>query len=210
MLISFSVSNFRSFGKEVTLDMVASTKLTDHTDHLIQIDKTDKHVVRTAMLYRPNAAGKSNLIIAMDFAQSLICTGSQNALTAPDPFRFNQSLTSKPSSFEFRFMVSTEIFVYGFDVARRGVESEWLCALRGSREKVIFERNAKGQTEIGDAPKSFFAGDAEMQYTEVVGDGLESLQSALDIQKAGVSAKKIVVAMDCCYLPSKVSKKYGT
>lgn len=38
--------------------MIASTKLTDHTNHLIQIDKADKHVVRTARLYGPNAAGK--------------------------------------------------------------------------------------------------------------------------------------------------------
>jgi len=165
MLISFSVSNFRSFGEEVTLDMVASTKLTDHIDHLIQIDKTDRHVVRTAMLYGPNAAGKSNLITAMVFAQSLICTGSQNPLTAPDPFRFDRGLTSKASSFEFRFMVADEIFIYGFDVGRRGVEAEWLCAMRGSREKVIFERNAKGQTQVGDAPKSFFADDAEMHRT---------------------------------------------
>ena len=69
MLISFSVSNFRSIGEEVTLDMVASTKLPDHTDHLIKIDDTEKHVVRTALLYGPNAAGKSNLIKAMDYAQ---------------------------------------------------------------------------------------------------------------------------------------------
>ena len=30
MLISFSVSNFRSFSKEVTLDVIASTEFIDH------------------------------------------------------------------------------------------------------------------------------------------------------------------------------------
>lgn len=165
MLISFSVSNFRSFGEEVTLDMIASTKLTDHTDHLIQIDKTDKHVVRTAMLYGPNAAGKSNLIKAMDYAQTLICSGSQSHHAGPEPFRFDRSTAAKPSSFEFRFMVGDEVFTYGFDVGRRGIVGEWLSALRGSREKDIFVRDEKGQTQVGDAAKSFFADDAEMQHT---------------------------------------------
>jgi len=80
MLISFSVSNFRSFDEGVTLEMVASTKRTDHTDHLIQIDHTDKHVVRAAMLYGPNAAGKSNQIKAMRYAQNLIRAGGQSRL----------------------------------------------------------------------------------------------------------------------------------
>ena len=164
MLISFSVSNFRSFGEEVTLDMVASTKLPDHTDHLIKIDDTEKHVVRTALLYGPNAAGKSNLIKAMGYAQSLICTGSQSSFATPDPFRFDSTAASKPSSFEFRFMVGNEIFTYGFDVGRRGIESEWLCSLRGSREKIIFERDAKGRTQVGDGPRSFFPDDKEMSH----------------------------------------------
>lgn len=164
MLISFSVSNFRSFGEEVTLDMIASTKLTDHTNHLIQIDKTDKHLVRTAMLYGPNAAGKSNLIKAMDYAQTLICAGSQGHFADPKPFRFDRSMAAKPSSFEFRFMVGSEIFTYGFDVGRCGIVGEWLSAHRGSREKDIFVRNENGQTQVGDAPTSFFADDAEMQH----------------------------------------------
>lgn len=165
MLISFSVSNFRSFGDEVTLNMVASTKLTDHTDHLVQIGNTDKQVVRTAMLYGPNAAGKSNLIKAMDYAQTLIRTDSQSHHTSPEPFRFDGDLASKPSSFEFRFMAGDEIFTYGFDVGRRGIVNEWLSALRGSREKDIFVRDEHGQTQIGDAPKSFFFNDAKMQHT---------------------------------------------
>ncbi|MEZ6086629.1 MAG: AAA family ATPase [Pirellulaceae bacterium] len=165
MLISFSVSNFRSFGEEVTLDMIASTKLTDHPDHLIPLGDTCKHLVRSAMLYGPNAAGKSNLIKAMSYAQELIEVGSQSRFPAPDTFRFDPHRDEKPSSFEFRFLVDAHIFTYGFDVGRKGIQSEWLVALRGSREKPIFERDAAGVTVIGDAPKSFFAGDPIMEST---------------------------------------------
>jgi len=184
MLISFSVSNFRSFGEEVTLDMVASTKLPDHADHLIEIDGTDKHVVRTALLYGPNASGKSNLIKAMDYAQSLIWKGSQNLFATPEPFRFDSMTASKPSSFEFRFMVGNEICTYGFDVGRRGIESEWLCSLRGSREKIIFERNAKGLTEVGEGVKSLFPDDEEMYRTLSVLSQLPIRPSQLFLSRA--------------------------
>jgi hypothetical protein len=165
MLISFSVSNFRSFGDEVTLDMIASPKLADHSDHLIPIGDTGKHVVRSAMLYGPNAAGKSNLIKAIDYAQQLIRLGSQSYFPIPDTFRFDRQSADTPASFEFRFLVDEQIFTYGFDVRRKGIISEWLVAYRGTREKVIFERDARGTTSIGDAPKSFFASDAHMLQT---------------------------------------------
>ncbi len=165
MLISFSVSNFRSFGEEVTLDMIASPKLNDHPDHLIELNDTGKHVVRSAMLYGPNAAGKSNLVKAMAYAQEFIELGSQSRFPVPDTFRFDRQRITEPSSFEFRFMVADELFIYGFDVGRKGVTSEWLVARRGNREKAIFERDAAGVTVTGNAPKSFFISDEQMEST---------------------------------------------
>jgi len=165
MLISFSVSNFRSFGEEVTLDMLASPKLSDHSGHLVPIGDTGKHVVRSALLYGPNAAGKSNLIKAMDYAQRLIRLGSQSHFPIPDTFRFDRKNVDTPASFEFRFMVDEQIFTYGFDVKPNGITGEWLVAYRGTREKIIFERGAEGTTLIGDAPKSFFANDQQMHQT---------------------------------------------
>jgi len=87
MLISFSVSNFRSFGEEETLSMVASNKLSEHLGHLIPIGSTGKHVLRTAVVYGANAAGKSNLVRAMSFAQRLIIE-RRDFLPPFDPFRF--------------------------------------------------------------------------------------------------------------------------
>ena len=51
MLVSFSVSNFRSFGEEQTLNMVASNKLTEHPGHRVPIGSTGKHVLRAAVIY---------------------------------------------------------------------------------------------------------------------------------------------------------------
>jgi len=72
MLINFSVENFRSFGTEQTLNLIASGKLQDHREHRAVIAKTGKTLLRAGVVYGANAAGKSNLVLAILFAQSLI------------------------------------------------------------------------------------------------------------------------------------------
>ena len=69
MLVSFSVSNFRSFGEEVTLNMVATNRLDNYPGHCVEIPGTSERLLRTAALYGANAAGKSNLVKAMKFSR---------------------------------------------------------------------------------------------------------------------------------------------
>lgn len=169
MLVSFSVSNYRSFGEEVTLNMVASNKLTDHPDHRIQIDETGKYLVRSAVLYGANAAGKSNLVKAMAFAQRLI-QWRHDHLPAVENFRFSPELSKAPSSFEFRFLIGDRVFIYGFDITSRQIVAEWLGFLEGDDEPVIFERNEKGKTEVNSEVWDYFSKDIQMK------EALEVLQ----------------------------------
>ncbi len=126
MLINFSVENFRSFGAEQTLNLVASAKLQGHEDHLIPIAQSGKSVLRTSVVYGANAAGKSNLVRAILFAQGLILGASQLRQLALSQFRLAKQRGT--SSFEFRFLVHGQVFVYGFDVNQNLVVAEWLEA----------------------------------------------------------------------------------
>jgi AAA15 family ATPase/GTPase len=142
VLINFSVENFRSFGAEQTLNLIASGKLQDHPEHRIPISKTGKYVLRTGVVYGANAAGKSNLVRAIVFAQSLIQGNILLKKIALNQFRFSKK--KKPSCFEFRFMVEEQIFVYGFAITQDAVSEEWLHATtQSSREAKVFTR--KGQ-----------------------------------------------------------------
>ncbi|MDX1968787.1 MAG: AAA family ATPase [Planctomycetaceae bacterium] len=164
MLISFSVSNFRSFGEEQTLNMVASNKLTDHPNHLVPIGKTGKNVLRTAVVYGANAAGKSNLVRAMAFAQRAIL-GSERRVTIPNAFRFGSDPKAGSTSFEFRFLKADRVFVYGFDASMFGFLAEWLCVVDGDDEIVIFERDQDGAARLGPLAKSRFPDDPTLVET---------------------------------------------
>jgi hypothetical protein len=150
MLINFSVENFRSFGQEQTLSLVADSTRDESPCHMVPLAETGRHVLRTAMVYGANASGKSNLVRAMSFARNLILRGAgPSTRISLDQFRFTRS-EPRPSSFEFRFLVGGTIFVYGFDISQEGIVEEWLSILRGpNREADLFRRIGKRIT-FGD------------------------------------------------------------
>ncbi|MFM9964361.1 MAG: AAA family ATPase [Planctomycetaceae bacterium] len=158
MLLSFSVSNFRSFYEEATLNMVASNKLSEHPEHRVSIGDTGKHVLRSGLIYGANASGKSNLVKAMAFAQRQI-RGANNRVINVEHFRFHPDAADKPTSFEFRFLIDGRVFVYGFDLLKNSVMSEWLAILKGEEEVDVFVRDENGKTKVGEARK-LFDGDA--------------------------------------------------
>ncbi len=163
MLVSFSVSNFRSFGEEVTLNMVASNRLTDHLNHRVPIGDTGQHLLRSAVLYGANASGKSNLIKAMEFAQRLITLPPHDRHPGVDFFRFRPSPGREPSSFEFRFLLGSHIFAYGFDVLAHTILAEWLTVSKtADDERVVFERDAKGKVVAGPVATKELSGDAAL------------------------------------------------
>jgi AAA15 family ATPase/GTPase len=142
VLINFSVENFRSFGGEQTLNLIASSKLQDHQDHCVPIGATGRSVLRAGVVYGANAAGKSNLIRAVLFAQSLIQGTIPFKQLALNQFRFCKG--KKPSSFEFRFLVDEQIFVYGFAITSDAVVEEWLEATtKIGRTIKVFTRNGQ-------------------------------------------------------------------
>ena len=65
MLVKLSVDNFMSFEKETELTMIPSNKTTKKKEHKIKIKSTS--LLKYAVIYGANAAGKSNLVKAFNF-----------------------------------------------------------------------------------------------------------------------------------------------
>jgi hypothetical protein len=162
MLVSFSVSNFRSIGEEITLTMVASNHYSDHPTHVLRLPEGDRGVLRTAVIYGANAAGKSNLVKAIARAQDMIL-GRGSWGIADDAYAFVPDPGSDPSSFEFRFVAAERIFAYGFDVSGNAIRGEWLAIVsHKGDDTALFERNGEGRTSIHAAQiRRHFANDTK-------------------------------------------------
>lgn len=153
MLIRFTVENFLSFKDEVEFSMVPGGPR-KHQDHIVTSGKRgDTRLLKTAVIYGANAAGKTNLIKAMDFARELIIgqTIIRPRQTIPVmPFLLDRTTENGPSKFEFQIKCGSLPYKYGFVLDSDRVYSEWLYEIRRASEKMLFSRETDkdGQTGI--------------------------------------------------------------
>jgi AAA15 family ATPase/GTPase len=158
MIVSFSVSNYRSFATEETLNFVASGRfIGSHENHVVPIPDSDQKVLRSAVLYGANGAGKSNLFKALHYVRTMALEArGRNKGTGREAFRFGD-LTEQTSDFELRFISRGTLYGFGFKADDDRIVQEWLVSIRGNRERALYQRitddNGKVTIEADDFEK---------------------------------------------------------
>ena len=155
MLIRFNVKNFLSFsesenGLSEEFSMIAG-KVRNKKTHVYDNEKIK--LLKFAAIYGANAAGKSNLVKAMDFMKRVILYGLSKGHT--DKYcKIDETNREKESYFELEIMLEERYYAYGFEVIlnKSKFVSEWLIELTSdNREKLIFDRDIKeGKFEYGE------------------------------------------------------------
>lgn len=134
-LLSFTVSNFRSFKEAQTLEFASPV----------------------VALFGANASGKTNFLEAISYALAAVrlsATSWQDTHLHPQPphspFGLSREFYNQPSRFEFEFTHKDKRYLYGFEYSRKGVHGEWLSYVPKSRWTPCFERGIddKGNIEI--------------------------------------------------------------
>lgn len=149
MLLQFSVENFRSFKERAVLSMEALKRDTSHADHMVAVGK--ERLLKTAVIFGANSAGKSNFFLALTAAILALRQSNDRQMGAPIPmmmpFKFSEETIKKPSSFEFVFLAEGKKYVYGFSATRERVTKEYLYVYNSPRPSTIFERDSQSETE---------------------------------------------------------------
>ena len=142
MLLQFSVENFRSIKEKAVLSMIASAD-EQHSENYSLLGK-DK-CLKTVAVYGANAAGKSNLFLALTTAILAVRMSNDRQLGTPIynimPFLFDPKTANAPSSFEFIFIADGKKYVYGFSATAAAVETEYLYVYHTAKPTTIFERD---------------------------------------------------------------------
>lgn len=154
MLVEFSVENYRSVEERQTFSMVASADKTMLDCNSFPMPNTkDLRLLTSAIIYGPNASGKSNLVRAM-FTMKMIVVQSATRMQAGDnfrlePFRLNTNYYNKPSCFEIIFILNETRYHYGFSLDQKRIYEEWLVAYPNGRAQNWFKRkfNSESQQE---------------------------------------------------------------
>ena len=144
MLLQFSVENFRSIKEKAVLSLEASSDK-EQQNNLVEVGK--ERVLKVASIFGANAAGKSNIFLALTAAIVAVKWSDKRQVGEPlfhiVPFSFDSETKNKPSEFEFVFLVNGKKYVYGFSATFTKIYKEYLYVYNSSRATTIFERDEK-------------------------------------------------------------------
>ena len=152
MLIEFSVANFRSIQTRQTLSMVAGPDPAHRSRNVTPGQGKELVFLRSAVIYGPNAAGKSNLLRAVETLRRLVqvsATGFQEGQAIPvTPFLFAKEQSEQPTEFEIIFIADDGIrYHYCCLVSTERVLKEWLVAYPLGRAQRWFEREYDAESQ---------------------------------------------------------------
>jgi AAA15 family ATPase/GTPase len=152
MLIQFSVTNYRSFltTQSLTLTANSATELQEENTFISPVSNLPR-LLRSAVVYGPNAAGKSNLVQAIAFMKKFVLSSAKESQEGEKidvtPFLFNRESSQAPSELEVLFIQDNIRYQYGFAVNPERVTGEWLFAYPEGRAQKWFERQYDPKTQ---------------------------------------------------------------
>lgn len=146
MLLEFNVTNYRSLRDKQTLSMAASTYFKEMEEqNCFDTDiKGLPKLLRSVVIYGPNASGKSNLLASLGFMQFMVRSSAKEIQEGEDldamPFLLDKSSGDKATEFEIVFVEGAVRYQYGFAANRTRVVREWLIAYPEGRPQRWFDR----------------------------------------------------------------------
>ena len=149
-IIEFSLENFRIFNKKVVFSMFAKK-----SKHTFNIDS--ENLLKTSLIYGPNASGKSSLLKALLILRDTIINSANNsdeAILRYQPFLLS-SEEDKPVFYEIIFSLDKKVFKYNFSILGNEFVTENLFEiLSSSEEKKYLIRKKQDIKLFSDFEKS--------------------------------------------------------
>jgi uncharacterized protein len=185
MLIEFKVMNYRSFRDSQTLSMVAGPAKEHLETHTIDSGISELgRLVRSAAIYGANAAGKTNLLRAIQFMQSLVVNSATTPPTTKlphDPFKLTAATRNGLTDFEVAFVESGTRYEYGFSLGPIRIEHEWLIAYPRGRARHLFDRSYdEKRSKYQWSFSSFFTGNRSV-WSDATRDNALFLSTAIQL-----------------------------
>ncbi len=164
MLLEFKTKNYKSFAEDARFSMIAAPKQSGLDYSLLKENVKGKTIkgLCSSVIYGPNAAGKTNIIGAMDVFRAIVLRGNiknSEEKTSPNPASSalelipnNKTLTPQPvdfsvdfleNGFRIQYAISIDLGLFLDDEYKRSIISEELVVNGDSvfkrKEKLTFD-----------------------------------------------------------------------
>jgi len=147
VLVEFSVVNFRSIRERQTLSLAKSRlKESDsfRENSFSHSNLTGIELLRSCAIYGSNAAGKSNLLLALREMKQVVVESAADMQRGDElpmePFRLDATTRDEPTEFEVVFITQGVRYQYGFAATKERITEEWLIAFPKGKAQHWFAR----------------------------------------------------------------------
>lgn len=141
MLEELRFRNFLSFKGEVALSFEATKDDIGADTHCVKMPD-GRTLLRCALVYGPNASGKTNLLDAIAFLSDFMFekTKDTEESTGVIPFRFDAATPTQPTQFSLRFYVGNTRYWYELKLQSDCVLEEKLSYYKSVQPTMLFHR----------------------------------------------------------------------
>lgn len=149
MLIRLTVCNILSFGEEIVFSLDAG-KIAKHKNHIRHVG--DRHVLRGCVIFGPNAAGKSNLLLALALVERMMIDNSCGVVAGR---QFRLGNVSRPDMrFDIEYEYNEHVFLYQIVTDGSIVKQEVLSYLEGGTCETLYMRS-NGDMILGERLRDY-------------------------------------------------------
>lgn len=148
-IIEFSVENFKIFKDRATFSM-----LSDKSDHTFTAN--GQNLLKTSLIYGPNASGKSTLFDAFKLLMVGIINSSNSSKGSGVPYYphlFSQ-VVNRPTFFEVVFSLGDSLYRYNFSLLKEEIITENLYGISTAGTEKQYLSRKGGVIKLFDELKS--------------------------------------------------------
>ena len=152
MLIGFSVTNFRSFHAQQSINFVSSSDDSHRQAHCFSTGfRAVPMLNHTAVMFGPNASGKTNLFMALRSMRDLVLNSTvlteEQYQKSFSPFGFNFT-DGAPTEFEIDLLLDGDRYKYALSYNAQRITYERLTVYSGRKPQRWFERSFDAATQL--------------------------------------------------------------
>lgn len=152
MLIRFRVKNFRSIRDDIELSM-NTTSLRGLKSNTFR--SGSNKLIKSAVIYGPNASGKSGLLRAFKALEYLVRISSSfkpdEKIEPFEPFKLNVKNLTLPVAMEIEFSHENTHYLYHISFTQKKFELEELYHYPNSIKTLLFQRRAGNPIKFGES-----------------------------------------------------------
>ena len=200
MLLSFKMKNFKTFGSETVFMMTAAPKQKG-LDYSLLREKMNKKTVKglcSSVIYGPNAAGKSNIIGAMDVFRTIVLNGNiKNSSEKAYPNPAAAILELIPNN----KLTESQPLELSIDFLEKGFRIQYSIAIdlgsfldEGYDRKVISEELLVDETSIFRRDDTLKISDLSKIRDYLLDSKTQNLESALTIAQSSIQKEDLFLA----------------